>query len=196
MIPYASRHNEAESNVFGRLTTAIQEVRNARKATGALNPDGTPKYLWLAYSQTPERRKRARYAGKVKRLLLEQGAEKGDIQVEFATGTLWCRGRRVASATAPPPHGQTTSKSPLGWLDPEAVATFTGKTKEVITAAWQSLLDPQEVHHDTQATVSRNTCHVEPRRDLSKRNSSLVPSAGISPSTGQDFDIHTSGNHP
>ena len=128
--------------MYSRLTEAIQTVRKARQATGAMNPDGQPKHLWLAYSQTPERRKRARFAGKVKRLLLEQGADKGNLQVEFATGTLWYQGRRVASARAPPPQGQPTSRSTLGWLDTEAVANFTRKTKEATSAAWQVLLDP------------------------------------------------------
>ena len=66
VVPYGPRNNESEGNMYSRLTSAIQKVRKARQATGAMNPDGQPKYLWLAYSQTPERRKRARYAGKVK----------------------------------------------------------------------------------------------------------------------------------
>ena len=69
VVPCGPRNNESEGNMHVRLTAAIQKVRQARKATGAMNPDGQPKYLWLAYSQTPERRNRARYAGKVKRLL-------------------------------------------------------------------------------------------------------------------------------
>ena len=79
VVPYGPRNRESDGATHGRLTAAIQKVRQARQATGALNPDGQPKNLWLAYSQTPERRKRARYAGKVKRLLLEQGADKEDL---------------------------------------------------------------------------------------------------------------------
>ena len=100
VVPYMPRTNESEGNMHNRLTSAIQKVRQAHRATGAVNPDGQPKYLWLAYSHTPERRKRARYAGKVKRLMLEQGAQKDSLQVEFATGTLWYQGRRIASASA------------------------------------------------------------------------------------------------
>ena len=47
VIPYATHNNQTEGNMFGRLTAAIQKVRSARKATGALNPDGSPKHLWL-----------------------------------------------------------------------------------------------------------------------------------------------------
>ena len=142
VVPYGPRNRESDGSMHGRLTAAIQKVRQAHQATGALNPDGQPKHLWLAYSQTPERRKRARYAGKVKRLLLEQGAEKEDLQVEFATGTLWYKGRRIASATAPAPQGQPITKSALGWLDSEAVASYTNKSKDAIVAAWHALLDP------------------------------------------------------
>ena len=142
VVPYMPRTNESEGNMHNRLTSAIQKVRQARRATGAVNPDGQSKYLWLTYSQTPERRKRARYAGKVKRLMLEQGAQKDNLQVEFATGTLWYQGRRIASATAPPPQGQTVTKSALGWLDAEAVGNFTKKSKDSIVAAWNTLLDP------------------------------------------------------
>ena len=142
VIPYGPRGNETDGNMYSRLAAAIQTVRAARQATGAMNPSGQPKYLWLAYSQTPERRKRARYAGKVKRLLLEQVAEKDALRVEFATGAIWYQGRRVASATAPPPQGQPITKSVLGWMDADAVANYTHKSKEAITAAWQALLDP------------------------------------------------------
>ena len=141
-VPYGPRNRESDGNMHGRPAAAIQKVRQAHQATGALNPDGQPKHLWLAYSQTPERRKRARYAGKVKRLLLEQGAEKEDLQVEFATGALWYKGRRIASATAPAPQGQSITKSALGWLDSEAVASYTNKSKDAIVATWHVLLDP------------------------------------------------------
>ena len=100
------------------------------------------KRLWMAYSQTPERRRRARYAGKVKRLVLEQGGNKDNLQVECATGTLWYQGRRIASATAPSPQGHNTSKCALGWIDAEAISGFTHKSKETVLAAWNVLVDP------------------------------------------------------
>ena len=74
--------------------------------------------------------------------MLEQGANKDSLQVEFATGTLWCQGRRIASATAPPPQGNDTTKNAMGWIDPGAIGGFTKKSKEAILTAWKVLLDP------------------------------------------------------
>ena len=142
VVPYATRHMETESNMHSRLTAAIQTVRQAHQATGALNPDGSTKHLWLAYSQTPERRRRIRYAGKVKCLMLENGGTKEGLQVEFATGKVWYQGRRVASATAPAPQGNNTSKCALGWFDAEAVSGLVHKSKESILTAWNTLIDP------------------------------------------------------
>ena len=142
VIPYNTRREETDSHMHSRLTTAIQKVRQANQATGATNQDGTVKHLWMAYSQTPERRRRARYAGKVKRLMLEQGANKDNLQVEFATGTLWYQGRRIASATTPPPPGNDTARNAIGWIDAGAIGDFTKKSKEAILAAWNVLLDP------------------------------------------------------
>ena len=142
VMPYTARRAETESNMHNRLATAIQKVRQANQATGAINQDGTVKRLWMAYSQTPERRRRARYAGKVKRLMLEQGGNKDNLQVEFATGTLWYQGRRIASATAPPPQGNNATKCALGWVDAEAISGFTRKSKETILTAWNALIDP------------------------------------------------------
>ena len=142
VIPYAARSTETEGNMHSRLSAAIQKVRQANQATGATNQDGSVKRLWMAYSQTPERRRRARYAGKVKRLVLEQGGDKSNPQVEFATGTLWYQGRRIASATAPPPQGNNTTKCALGWVDAAAISGFTRKNKETILAAWNVLIDP------------------------------------------------------
>ena len=73
--------------MYTRLTQAIQLVRQANQTTGAITPDGQPKRLWLMFSQTPERRRHARFAGKVQGLLLEQGASNSHLQVEYATGT-------------------------------------------------------------------------------------------------------------
>ena len=70
--------------MLSRLTTAIQQMRQANQPTGAVTPNGQPRHLWLNFSQTPERRRRARFAGKVERLLLN----KGHLQAELATGKL------------------------------------------------------------------------------------------------------------
>ena len=142
VVPYKPRQQESERAMFQRLTQAIQQVRQAQQATGAMTPTEQPKYLWLSFSQTPERRRRARYAGKVKRLLLEQGASKNYLQIEFATGTAWYQGRKITSSTSPPPVGAQVERNPMGWLDTEAVGAQTMKSKGAISASWNTLLQP------------------------------------------------------
>ena len=74
--------------------------------------------------------------------MLEQGGEKDNLQVEFATGTVWYQGRRIASATAPAPQGNDTTKCALGWIDAAAVGGFTRKSKDAVLAAWNTLVEP------------------------------------------------------
>ena len=66
--PHKLKENENEQAMFSRFTQAIHLVRQANQ----------PRHFWLSFSQTPERRR-----------LLEQGASKGHLQVEYATGTAW-----------------------------------------------------------------------------------------------------------
>ena len=51
-----------------------------------------------AMSETPERRRRAQFAGKAKRLILESGGDNGKLEVEFGAGNLWYATHKVASA--------------------------------------------------------------------------------------------------
>ena len=84
VIPYKPKDNESEQTMYSQITQAIQQVRQVNQPTGVITPSGQPRHSWLSFSQTPERRRRARFAGKVKRLLLR----KGHLQVELATGKL------------------------------------------------------------------------------------------------------------
>ena len=74
-------------------------------------PDGNRAKLWPAVSQPPEKRRRAALAGKVKRLIIEAGGSSnvGQIEPEWAAGTVWFNGHRVASATTMQPPGATAS---------------------------------------------------------------------------------------
>ena len=56
-------------------------------------------------SETPERRRRAQFAGKAKRLILEARGDNGKLEVEFGTGNLWYATHKVASAVTSAPEG-------------------------------------------------------------------------------------------
>ena len=53
------------------------------------NEEEGMRKLWVAISHSPERRRCAKLAGKVKRTILELGGNRKDLEVEFATGTVW-----------------------------------------------------------------------------------------------------------
>ena len=65
-------------------------------------------------SESPERRKRAQFAGKVKRLILEMDGDRDTLDVEFGTGNLWYGGTRIASAVSTAPSGATATG--VGWI--------------------------------------------------------------------------------
>ena len=144
-VPDDPIHSQATGN-RGQHVCSPHPSHTESSASQSNNGRGQPRWPSQArlgrLTQTPEGRRRARYAGKVKRLTLEQGAVKDNLQVEYATGTLWYQTRRIASATAPPPQGQPAARCPLGWLDAEAVGNFTKKNKDTIVAAWNTLLEP------------------------------------------------------
>ena len=91
ILPIKGRPFETEEAKTGHVQQAIQRVRNANVTTGS-NEAGGMRKLWIALSQSPERRKRAKLAGKVKRTILELGGEARLMEVEFATGSVWLGG--------------------------------------------------------------------------------------------------------
>ena len=58
--------------------------------------DGEPSRLWMAISQPPERRKRAQLAAKTKRLILEMDGDARQLEVEWSSGSVWHRQKRIA----------------------------------------------------------------------------------------------------
>ena len=84
----------------------------------------------MSLSQSPERRRKARLAGKVKRAMLEMGA----LEVEFSTGSVWYNQERLSSATLEMP--KQADRGGAGWVKLEKMAQTLGKTQEV-QAAWQ-----------------------------------------------------------
>ena len=113
IIPYGPRGGETPEQLRGRIRDSILKVKDATVKLGTRD-NGDPQYLWLSISQTPERRRRVAFAGKVKRLILEKGGHKKDLEVEWQSGTVWYSDKRVASAMSLKPTGADEHKS--GWV--------------------------------------------------------------------------------
>ncbi|CAE7361641.1 unnamed protein product [Symbiodinium sp. CCMP2592] len=137
IIPIKPKPFESEDERRTRVQGAMQRVRNANVTTGT-DDSGNMRKLWIALSQSPERRRRAKLAGKVKRLVLELGGNKTDMEVEFATGTVWMvtsgGSTKVSSCSAEQPA--TAEKVGAGWVDVTAIAKAMRKTLQEVQTAW------------------------------------------------------------
>ena len=103
-------------------------MRQANILTGEEGPQG-PRRLWLNFSMPPDRKKRAILAGKIKRAVLEAGDRKDQLEVEFATASVWFRGKKVAGGgTAPHDHVVQVG---CGWVDENALAGMLGEDFQV-----------------------------------------------------------------
>ncbi|CAE7223629.1 PLRG1 [Symbiodinium sp. CCMP2592] len=136
ILPIDEPMGETFEQRRSRVQEVIAKVRGANIHLGN-KADGTPKRVWIAMSQPPDRRRRARLAAKTKRLYLTLGGEKGALQMEFSTGTAWVNNVKVSSATAPRPGG--TEEAGPGWIDLGAIAKATRTSKEATAAAWSPL---------------------------------------------------------
>ena len=133
ILPILPKPFEDEDTRRQRVQGAIQRVRNANLTLGP-NDQGGMRKLWIAISQSPERRRRAKLAGKIKRTILELGGTHADLEVEFATGTVWYRRQKVASATAEKPQGAETAGA--GWADIKLLAKAMHKPLKEVDAVW------------------------------------------------------------
>eukprot|EP00439_Symbiodinium_sp_Y106_P077815 s3121_g16.t1 len=89
ILPIEARTGEDQQRFRGRVRDALRAVRAAKVVTGQRGQGGD-RYFFAAMSETPERRRRAQFAGKVKRLILEVGGDNSNkLEVEFGTGNLW-----------------------------------------------------------------------------------------------------------
>ena len=136
ILPIDDRVGESFEQRRQRVQEVISKVRGANLHLGQ-RPDGTPRRVWIAMSQPPERRRGACLAAKVKRLYLTAGGDIGALQMEFSTGTAWVHNAKICSATAPRPGG--TEEAGPGWVDITAIAAATKSTKEAIDALWSPL---------------------------------------------------------
>ena len=116
IVPIQARSGEDNFSFRRRVRESLQGVREACLVTGQ-RAQGGERHLWAAMSESPERRRRAQFAGKIKRLILEENGNRQQLQVEFGTGNVWYSPVRVASAvlTAPPDADKAGVPLPGKW---------------------------------------------------------------------------------
>ena len=134
ILPIVPKPFEDEDARRQRVQGAIQRVRNANLTLGT-NEQGGMRKLWIAISQSPERRRRAKLAGKVKRTVLELGGSLKELEVEFATGTVWFKRQKIASATAEKPSSAEAVGA--GWADIRLLAKTIGKSQREVEEKWE-----------------------------------------------------------
>ena len=134
IIPLVQKWGETEDARRDQVQTTLQKVRHANVMLGR-GPDGQHRKLWMSMSQSPERRRKARLAGKVKRAVLEMGGQAAKLEVEFSTGSVWYGGERLSSATLDmPKEGEPAG---AGWVRLDLLARALHKPVEDVQAAWR-----------------------------------------------------------
>ena len=139
IVPIAPRVGEDQSTFRGRIRDSLRHIREAKVITGQ-KPQGGDRHFWAAISETPERRKRAQFAGKIKRLILESEGDKHKLDVEFGTGNVWYNSVKIASATTTPPAGADTVG--IGWISLPTLARQIGVALGSLTDTWDELKKP------------------------------------------------------
>ena len=130
----------SEQDLKRKMIKLVQDIRGASVASKTME---LGKTLWAAISKTKLERLRASHAGKTKRLILEiNESEKHAMDVEWGGGSVWMRGKMVASATRPAPKDVTVKpgKSPTSWIDLGLIARSLGTSSEHLEERWDSLI--------------------------------------------------------
>eukprot|EP00439_Symbiodinium_sp_Y106_P081747 s1097_g20.t2 len=139
IVPVTPRSGEPDIDFRRRIRESLKAIRAAKLVTGQRDQGGE-RYFWAAMSESPERRRRAQFAGKAKRLVLEKEGDKGILDVEFGTGNLWYNGVRFASAVSTAPLGATTAGA--GWIHLPSLARQLGVTEHSLTEKWDEIRKP------------------------------------------------------
>ena len=134
IIPLVQKWGETEDVRREQVQATLQKVRHANVMLGR-GPDGQHRKLWMSMSQSPERRRKARLAGKVKRAVLEMGGQAAKLEVEFSTGSVWYGGERLSSATLDiPKEGEPAG---AGWVRLDLLAEALRKPLAEVQSMWQ-----------------------------------------------------------
>ncbi|OLP90095.1 Retrovirus-related Pol polyprotein from type-1 retrotransposable element R2 [Symbiodinium microadriaticum] len=161
IVPIQPRRQEDAIDYRRRVREALQRIREAKVVTGE-KPQGGERYMWAAMSESPERRRRAQFAGKVKRLVLEESGDKSQLEVEFGTGNVWYGRVRVASAVLTAPD--EADKAGVGWISLPTLARQMGTSPDSLTAKWNEL--KQDTHRGTLQVLTWNVGGLTPENAL------------------------------
>ncbi|CAE7908808.1 hypothetical protein AK812_SmicGene18242 [Symbiodinium microadriaticum] len=140
ILPINEPPGESAEARRARVQDVISRVRAANVQLGT-RQDGGIRKVWIAISQPPEKRRRARLAAKVKRLYLTLGGDKNNLEMEYSSGSAWVtkggQSVKVCSATASrPPGGEEAGP---GWVDLGAIAQALRCTKDAVAKEWSPL---------------------------------------------------------
>jgi hypothetical protein len=114
--------------------TLLQQFRSHHLKTEA------GRTIFLAWSVPPEMRKKAAFAGKVKRCVMTISSDPPPIEIEWRAGSVWVHGSRVASATMPAPPGEHIDVLPTSaWLDLGHLSTLLNVPLPDLKARWAEL---------------------------------------------------------
>ena len=122
IIPIIHKRGETEDQRREDVQNTLQKVRRANVMLG-MTAGGLPRKVWMSLSQSPERRRKVRLAGEVKRAVLELGGMAHALEVEFSTGSVWYE------------------KAGAGWIRLDVLARLLGKSAEEVKTGWQPRRD-------------------------------------------------------
>ena len=128
LVPLVKYDRETDEEHRARVQEVLKTIR-------AKTRRGKPLFF-AAMSQSPERRKRAQLAGKVKRMIIEAGGEPRKIDVEYGRANVWYNSIKVASGVTTAPDGALVEKA--GWVH-LALARQIGISEDTATSKWGEL---------------------------------------------------------
>ena len=134
IVPVAPRSGEPDTDFRRRIRESLKAIRAAKLVTGQRDQGGE-RYFWAAMSESPERRRRAQFAGKAKR-----GDGGGQGHPRRRNRQPWYNGMRFASAVSTAPLGATTAGA--GWIHLPSLARQLGVTEHSLTEKWDEIRKP------------------------------------------------------
>ena len=134
LIPLTDKGAPLTHPLLLATNTLLQQFRSHRLKTTS------GRSIFLTWSVPPEMRKKAAFAGKVKRCIMTMVPNPPPVEVEWRAGSVWARGTRIASASAAPPPGENIEVlSTAAWLDLGQLSHILGVPLPDLKTHWAEL---------------------------------------------------------